>query len=544
MLLKPVSEVRIVDHVLTIESSAATKESDHEEEIVELQRLLHINVLRKLDLRLGGGVFEATQQRIEQIDGVIDGLLRGDFQAQCSQPPLVGPLLQQAVRSRLTSMLAAAAADELPRAPYAAHLTIPALEQGIMPALREMLAQKGSNGHDGAADIESRVDDLMAARGRSFASQLLENHKRYLVSSDLKRTLFDTIFGYGPLQELIDSPDVSEIMVVHPSLIYVERAGRVVRTRKRFTSPEAATAVLERIVAPMGRRIDRSQPLVDARLSDGSRVNAIIEPLAIHGACITIRKFPARSVTVEDLLRWGSINPLAAEFLAAAVRYRANLVIAGGTGSGKTTLLNVLSGMIPRHERLVTIEDAAELRLQQEHVVALETRPASAEGSGEVAIRDLVKNALRMRPDRIIVGECRGGEALDMLQAMNTGHAGSMTTLHANSAEDVISRLETMVLTAADLPLSAVRQQLARSLDLVVYIRRLPRGRRMVTQVSEVTGINPVSGEVELRDLMRADGPEAGAALALTGYLPTFLNEMVEQGHLDLQRWLRGSDAQ
>ena len=290
-------------------------------------------------------------------------------------------------------------------------------------------------------------------------------------------------------------------------------------------------------MAPLGRRIDRSQPQVDARLRDGSRVNAIIEPLAIKGPCITIRKFPLYKVSVDDLIRWRSISPSAVALLRACILWRANILISGGTGSGKTTLLNVLSGMIPAAERVVTIEDSAELRMQQEHVVSLETKPANAEGMGSYTIRDLVKNALRMRPDRIIVGECRGDEAVDMLQAMNTGHQGSMTTIHANTTSDAIARLETMILMGAEIPLPAVRRQLASAIHIICQVERLGNGQRLVSQVSEVIGLHPISGEVETRDIMRATEYNGHMQLRPTGHMPRFLGEMVEKGHLQLSSW-------
>jgi pilus assembly protein CpaF len=296
-------------------------------------------------------------------------------------------------------------------------------------------------------------------------------------------------------------------------------------------------SVIERIVAPMGRRIDRSTPLVDARLKDGSRVNAIIPPLALKGPCLTIRRFPMRRINADDLIKWGSLTAAAATLLSGAVKARKNLIIAGGTGSGKTTLLNVLSTFIPGDERIVTIEDAAELQLAQDHVVSLETRPANVEGQGAYTIRDLVKNALRMRPDRIIVGECRGAEALDMLQAMNTGHSGSMTSVHANSAQDVFSRLENMVLTAADLPLQAVRAQIAQAVDVIVFQQRLKNGKRMVTQVTEVLGLNPKTGEPETRDIMNADAHDPQPKLRATGSMPGFMGELVDQGLIDLDQW-------
>ncbi len=273
-------------------------------------------------------------------------------------------------------------------------------------------------------------------------------------------------------------------------------------------------------------------------------MNAIIEPLAIKGPCITIRKFPNYRVSVDDLMRWNSITMPAVALLKACVQYRANVLVSGGTGSGKTTLLNVLSGFVPTVERLVTIEDSAELKLQQDHVVSLETKPANAEGTGQYTTRDLLKNALRMRPDRIIVGECRGDEAVDMLQAMNTGHAGSMTTIHANTTQDAIARLETMVLMGSDIPLAAVRRQIASAIHLIVQQERLPSGQRLVSQISEVIGLHPLSGEVETRDIMRlvylADGHRA---LKATGYMPRFLGEMVEKGLLKLDTWFEAVKA-
>ncbi len=302
--------------------------------------------------------------------------------------------------------------------------------------------------------------------------------------------VLDEAIGLGPLEGLMSDPHISEIMVNRPDEIYVERRGRLERCRASFTSPEAVRAVIERIVAPLGRRIDESSPMVDARLPDGSRVNAIIPPLAIKGPAVTIRRFNKTLLSPSDLVTLGSASADMVEFLTLCVRYRKNIVISGGTGSGKTTLLNVLSNLIDDGERVLTIEDAAELRLRHEHLVSLEARPANAEGRGVVTIRDLVRNALRMRPDRIVVGECRGGEALDMLQAMNTGHDGSLTTVHANSPRDVISRLEVMVMMAgAEIPVSALREQIASAVDIIVQQARLPDGSRKITEIVEVTGM-------------------------------------------------------
>ncbi|MDD9937065.1 MAG: ATPase, T2SS/T4P/T4SS family [Myxococcales bacterium] len=380
-----------------------------------------------------------------------------------------------------------------------------------------------------AMDLESlrpRVDAALAALVEELAPELGAEERRRLA-----RELAHEALGLGPLEALLSDPTVSEIMVVEPAVIYAERAGRLERTALRFTDDEAARTAIERIVTPLGRRIDESTPLVDARLPDGSRVNAIIPPLAGRGPCITIRKFPERALQMDDLLAAGALTSEMAALLQACVRARKNLVISGGTGSGKTTLLNVLSGAIPEHERVVTIEDAAELRLSQEHVVSLESRPANMEGRGGYSIRDLLRNALRMRPDRIVVGECRGGEAIDMLQAMNTGHEGSMTTTHANSPSEAVQRLETLSLMAGlDLPTRAIRQQIAASVHLLVQQARFADGARRVTRISEVAGVDE-RGEVELHDIQRFD-PETGDFLP-TGYLPSFASELARAG-LDL----------
>jgi pilus assembly protein CpaF len=355
-------------------------------------------------------------------------------------------------------------------------------------------------------------------------------------SEQLVRELSDEALGLGPLEGLLADPDVSEIMVVDPHTIFVERQGKMELSGLRFTDDDSVRAVIERIVTPLGRRIDESTPLVDARLRDGSRVNAVIPPLALRGPCITIRKFAKEPLQMADLVRFGSVAQEMATFLERAVKVRKNIVISGGTGSGKTTLLNVLSGAIPAHERVVTIEDAAELQLRQPHVVSLEARPPNLEGKGEYSIRDLVKNALRMRPDRIVVGECRGGEAIDMLQAMNTGHEGSLTTTHANSPKEAIARIETLCLMAGlDLPVRAIRQQIASSVHVIVQQSRFSDGSRRVTSIAEVIGLND-DGEVELREIYRFRVAEAQAGAKVlgefvaSGYLPSFLPQFMAQG--------------
>ena len=351
----------------------------------------------------------------------------------------------------------------------------------------------------------------------------------------LEDDVFNEALRLGPLEDLLADDSVSEIMVNGPSSVYVERHGRLELSDCQFSDDASVLAVIERIIAPLGRRCDESQPYVDARLPDGSRVNAIIAPLALSGPTVTIRKFAKKALTPEDFIRFGTWTPDAAEFMRLCVALRKNVIVAGGTGSGKTTLLNLLSGFIPHNERIITVEDAAELRLQQPHVVRLEARPPNIEGKGAVPIRDLVKNCLRMRPDRIIVGECRGGEALDMLQAMNTGHDGSLTTVHANSPRDVISRLETMVLMSGmELPSRAIREQIASAVDVIIHESRLSDGSRKVTAITEVTGLE--GSQIVMQDIFRfvqtgvgADGKVLGE-MRPTGAVPTWIDQVKSRG--------------
>jgi pilus assembly protein CpaF len=306
----------------------------------------------------------------------------------------------------------------------------------------------------------------------------------------LFRDVMHELIGFGPIQDLLDEPEVTEVMVNRAEQVYIERKGKLIDTKVKFDNDEHIMRVIERIVSPLGRRVDTENPMVDARLPDGSRVNAVIPPVSIDGPVLTIRKFSKTKLTIEQLIEFDTLTPLMSDFLRACVLGKLNIIISGGTGSGKTTLLNVLSSFIPETERVVTIEDSAELRLDQRHVIRMEARPPNIDGRGEVTIRDMVRNALRMRPDRIVVGECRGGEALDMLQAMNTGHDGSLTTLHANSPRDALLRLETMVLMSGmELPLKVIRQQVASAVDLIVQQSRFKNGPRKITAISEVAGM-------------------------------------------------------
>ncbi len=393
------------------------------------------------------------------------------------------------------------------------------------------MASEASRTQASQAVLREKVEAVVTSLMAMEAPELTVREER----ERLVQEVVDEALGLGPLEDLIRDPKVTEIMVNHKDQIYVERSGKLELCEKHFLSDKQLMTVIERIVAPLGRRIDESQPYVDARLADGSRVNAIIPPLALKGPSLTIRKFSKQRLTVDDLITFGSLTEEWAAFLGACVMGRKNMVISGGTGSGKTTLLNIVASYIPDNERIVTVEDAAELNLPQAHVITLESRPANIEGKGAITIRDLVRNCLRMRPDRIVVGECRGGEALDMLQAMNTGHDGSLTTAHANSPKDTISRLETMVLMSGmDLPVRAIREQIAGAVHLVVQQSRLQDGSRRVTEISEVTGIS--DGQVVLQDIFsyKQTGLDKNkkviGTFQATGYVPPFVKELVVQG--------------
>jgi len=384
-------------------------------------------------------------------------------------------------------------------------------------------------------DVNRMTDEELREESTTIVDSIIEQLSTQLPDNIdieiLQENVLNEAVGLGPLQQFLDDEDVTEIMVNNYKEIFVERAGKLERSRYRFSSDRTVSAVIERIITPIGRRIDESSPIVDARLKDGSRVNAVIPPLALKGPSMTIRKFPKHRLAFTDLIKYGSINDSMVEFLRVCVEMRKNIIVAGGTGSGKTTLLNVLSNFIPASDRVVTIEDAAELKLVQPNLVSLEARPPNLEGKGAIPIRDLVKNSLRMRPDRIVVGECRGGEALDMLQAMNTGHDGSLTTIHANSPRDVISRLEVLVLMAGmELPVSAIREQVASAVDVIIQQTRFHCGSRKISRITEVVGVE--SGTVQLQDVfifdqsgVNEEGRVQGNFKA-TGSIPTFYEEL------------------
>ena len=407
-------------------------------------------------------------------------------------------------------------------------------------SIHEDVLEKLNLTEDALKDTAS--DELLDKVGRCLDSVLRERRHEtpHTISLELfRQALMDELVGYGPISPLLRSPRISEIMINGPDMVFVESKGRIFESGVRFFNDQHLMSIIQRIVEPLGRHVDDASPMVDARLPDGSRVNAIIPPLALRGASVTIRKFADKKLTTDDLIRFGSMTAEMARFLEEAVKSRQNILVSGGTGSGKTTLLNVLSQFIPSGERVVTVEDSAELKLSHRNLVSLEARPANIEGKGRVTIRDLVVNTLRMRPDRIIVGECRGAEALDMLQAMNTGHDGSLTTAHANNPRDALTRLENMVMMAGfELPSKAIREQIASALDLVVQQTRLADGSRKIVQISEITGRE--GDVILLQDIfvfeqqgMDKDGKVVGHHTA-TGNIPYFVDELRKTGRLEL----------
>ncbi|HEV3233551.1 MAG TPA: CpaF family protein [Candidatus Dormibacteraeota bacterium] len=393
--------------------------------------------------------------------------------------------------------------------------------------VEEMQDQDGAQREDIVAKIQELVNEVLVE-----SNMPLPRPER----NRLVETLVNDVLGLGPLEQLLNDPDISEIMINGPRQIYVEQHGKLTLSPITFETNGQLLQVIDRVVSSIGRRVDESSPMVDARLKDGSRVNVIIPPLALNGPTMTIRKFSAEKLDIDDLIRFNSLTREMAQFLRACVRSRLNVLVSGGTGSGKTTTLNVISSFIPEDERIVTVEDAAELQLSQEHVVTLESRPANVEGRGRVSIRDLVINCLRMRPDRIVIGECRGGEALDMLQAMNTGHDGSLTTVHANNPLDTMSRLETLVLmSGAELPSRAIREQIASAIHIVVQQSRMRDGTRKIVNVTEVVGLDP-NDRIKIQDIFQyrqlgvdADGRVKGYFTA-TGIIPQCMEHLVESG--------------
>jgi pilus assembly protein CpaF len=516
-------------------------------------------LLSKDEIQLGGySLFVLAGKTLESADG--KKLDRAHEPARKSRPmpaPAVAAseALDRGARAALKNTTITMPLPAKPQTPQATRTT-PARQQTQMPLSREgesAQEQKQDYYMEWRRKVHAELLKMMDVRRTDITKMSedeLESATRLMIDvvleslSDIpqridrgilaEQVLHEAI-GLGPLEPLLGDESVTEIMVNAYDQIFIERAGKITRSSVFFSSDKAVLSAIERIVSPLGRKIDESSPLVDARLKDGSRVNAVIPPLALKGPCITIRKFAKHRLYGEDLVKFGALNEEMLEFLSFSVHQAQNIVISGGTGSGKTTLLNILSNFLPDTDRIVTVEDAAELRLHQPNLVSLEAKPPNSEGKGAVPIRELVKNCLRMRPDRIVVGECRGGEALDMLQAMNTGHDGSLTTGHANSARDMLSRLEVMVLMAGmDLPVTAIREQIASAVNLIVQQTRFKCGSRKITSITEVTGSE--GGRIQLQDIFVyvRDGYEADGKIkghfAATGAVPEFLEELRKAG--------------
>jgi pilus assembly protein CpaF len=536
--------IRIWPYTLTLESTEKTPISRQDLEshlrglLADLELKVHRRLLERFDLHELEANRIGDPQSLVRLERQIEDVCRELQLFTEANEPLLEELVGLNLRDYIVQQLILETDSEAPTSlkflqnEFDVPATLIPEREGELVNLLKFA--RGKLGLDSLSDLSSRITRVEKQFADVFGTLRPHLHKelrKYLVLRTLKKDLKDTILGFGPLQDLLRAPTISEIMVVRSDQIYVERDGVIELSGRRFLSDKVTESIIERIVAQVGRRIDRSQPLVDARLPDGSRVNAIIPPLAVRGPCLTIRKFPSERFSIDELIEGGTLTRPAAMFLRACVIGRKNLLVSGGTGSGKTTMLNVLSSFIPSRDRIVTVEDVQELQLRQDHVVSLETRPANVEGAGEYTIRDLVKNALRMRPDRILVGECRGIEALDMLQAMNTGHDGSMTTLHSNSSEETIKRLEVLVLSAVELPVVAIHRQIASALDIVVQIARLPGGKRVITQISEIDRYDDRQSKIVIHDIFRR---HADGELLATGYLPTFVEPLLEQGILSL----------
>jgi len=545
IVIRPYTLTLDLPRIEVDEASAAHQRMDRE--MSSLMQKIHIEILSRMGADLKSIKPEKlTSDQLLGLEQMIEMLSQEAGLQSKGSLPLVNHLAGYATKSYLLDKVNPVDSSKetllISNATWSRMVTaVPDREQELGTTSTYLYQLLELDKRESLQDKITVIDKSFFAQWKKVAESVHKEFRFYLANRYLKRQLKDILFGYGPLEDLLRLPTISEIMVVDREHIYVEESGKLQKSGRQFISDEVTISIIERIVAKVGRRIDKSEPMVDARLSDGSRVNAVIPPLAVSGPCLTIRKFPLRRLRIDDLIQKGALTQTASDFLRAAVLDCRSILVSGGTGTGKTTLLNCLSDFIPDNERIITVEDVAELQLNKEHVVSLETKKKSSEGTGEVTIRDLVKNSLRMRPNRIVVGECRGAEALDMLQAMNTGHGGSMTTIHANTAEDVIMRLEVLVQMAADLPVTSIHRQIGSAIDIIVQLERMRNGRRCVSQISEVVGCDPITSKVRIRDLFLLDGESLEANLVPTGHLPSFMGELIEFGFLDLETFYEGA---
>jgi Flp pilus assembly CpaF family ATPase/pSer/pThr/pTyr-binding forkhead associated (FHA) protein len=551
--IQPGQEVHIGEWTLYLSGDVAGRPSDKAIKIhrqhtplmkaMEVEKQIHAELLRRLNLRTVDVEAQDDPRYVAHIKGHLNAILQ---EAVSGVDDETGWFIveQQLKRDVITEISRRAGSKMRPPILKAGDSVLDPQYEAGLTRLRDLLvAGLGLKfGPENVKEDTEKVEDLFGEAFDREAPQVTESLWVYAVKRYLMKEILDIVIGLGPIQDLLDMPNVTEVMVVGPMKIYIEENGVIRNTGRSFFSDEVVHTVIERIVTPIGRRIDRSTPIVDARLPDGSRVNATIAPLSLVGPVLTIRKFSEVPFTIDDLIGFGTITPWAANFLRACVLGRKNVLVAGGTASGKTTLLNVLSAYIPPHERIITIEDSAELQMFQEHVVRVETRQANVEGKGRYSIRDLVQNALRQRPDRIIVGEVRGAEALDMLQAMNTGHDGSLTTIHANGPEDAMKRLEGLVLEAVDMPIRAIREQIVTALDVIAHLTRFADGRREVTAISEVAGFDQDEGTIVVEDIftrpMSGHKGRARGELIHTGYIPLFARDLLQKGLLTVDAFM------
>lgn len=533
MELKPEDVISMPGFILRITGLRPTRQAtDYEMEraLSDLKRDIHSELLEAANLT--GVVMEANAADMPaEIDEKLSTMLE---RISLIEENLLEHIVLKAVREAAVSTVVRGKLSESKRRSLAWEASADriAFDQLVAMCLNELGVAEG---YDSLAIAQVR--DRFAEVYQRNAQALSPLQKRYIARESIRADILALVYGLGPLEDLMQLPDITEIMVVGKDKIFIEKGGGLEETGRAFPSEDDLNVAVNRMVRPIGRALNRAEPIVDARLEDGSRVHIVIPPVAIKGTSVTIRRFREDPFTLDDLINFGSMTPQAARFLRACILARKNLVISGGTGSGKTTLLNVLGAEIPEDQRLVVIEDSAELQLPQPNQVNLETRKANLEGKGEIPIKSLVRASLRMRPDRIVVGECRSGEALDMLQAMNTGHDGSLTTGHANSPREMIQRLQVMVMEAGeDMPVTAIRQQIAAAVDVIVQIQRQRDRSRKITHISEIVGYDANEGEVVMEDIFTlvplSDG---GSQLRFTGYLPSFADYLISAGDTSVE---------
>jgi Flp pilus assembly CpaF family ATPase len=545
----PLTVFPYVFHLQENVSTHGLARTRYQKEIHQLVRGIHVDVLRQLHLREAADRIPETTEELLDIERMIEAIAAHFGLIDAEQRPLASELAGHCVRDEILTMLlerqsnSSDASVWLPKHEWNELATaVPAREDELngwtLRCTKELF--KGIDDEQ----LDTRIDRVELDFWRVWddvSKRLSQPLRDYLAMRQLKKQLKDMLYGFGPLEDLLRIPTISEIMVNASDEIFIEKSGVLQNSGRQFVSDKVTRSIIERIVGRVGRHIDTAQPMVDARLPDGSRVNAVIPPLAVKGPCLTIRKFGCSRFSLDDLIEMDCLTPQVAEFLEACVRTRRSILVSGGTGSGKTTMLNLLSEAIPRRERIICIEDTHELQLNHPNLVFAECRDGNNEGKGKVVIRDLLKNALRQRPDRLIIGECRGEEALDMLQAMNTGHDGSMTTIHANHPADALRRLEVLVRDSG-LPNDAIRQQIVSAIDVIVQLRRDSNGKRRITEVTQVVRFDEQTNQIKLRTLfdLRNHGSDASDRLTPTGCIPTFANDLIRTGGLRIERFLEG----